>query len=103
MSQIIGRVSGSALRFPVDGEADLFKGLPPHDVEDVLVVEFAGGEVEHAVGVAGAPPNGGAPQIVYGMHFRNLESRPRIGWFFIARHWQGEPWNVEPHNCAGLS
>ncbi|MEU6406774.1 NUDIX domain-containing protein [Streptomyces sp. NPDC046985] len=44
-----------------------------------------------------------ALRIVHVMHFRNPEGEPRIGWFFAARHWQGEPRNVEPHKCAGLS
>jgi 8-oxo-dGTP pyrophosphatase MutT (NUDIX family) len=44
-----------------------------------------------------------ALQIVHVMHFRNPEEEPRVGWFFIARHWEGEPRNMEPHKCAGLS
>ncbi|MFQ6146742.1 NUDIX hydrolase [Streptomyces seoulensis] len=42
-------------------------------------------------------------RIVHVMHFRNPEGEPRVGWFFAARHWQGEPQNMEPHKCAGLS
>ena len=44
-----------------------------------------------------------ALRIVHVMHFRNPEGEPRVGWFFAARHWQGEPQNMEPHKCAGLS
>ncbi|MFE4667182.1 NUDIX domain-containing protein [Streptomyces sp. NPDC056716] len=41
-------------------------------------------------------------QLVHAMHFRNPEGESRIGWFFAARHWDGEPRNMEPHKCAGL-
>ncbi|MGW8066675.1 NUDIX hydrolase [Streptomyces ziwulingensis] len=44
-----------------------------------------------------------ALQIVHVMHFRHREEEPRIGWFFAARYWHGEPQNMEPHKCAGLS
>jgi 8-oxo-dGTP pyrophosphatase MutT (NUDIX family) len=44
-----------------------------------------------------------ALRIVHVMHFRNPEEEPRVGWFFTARHWDGEPRNMEPHKCAGLS
>jgi 8-oxo-dGTP pyrophosphatase MutT (NUDIX family) len=33
---------------------------------------------------------------------RNPEGQPRIGFFFTATRWQGEPVNREPHKCAGL-
>jgi len=35
-------------------------------------------------------------------HRRNPEGQPRIGFFFTATRWQGEPVNREPHKCAGL-
>ncbi|MFH9969909.1 NUDIX domain-containing protein [Streptomyces mirabilis] len=44
-----------------------------------------------------------ALRIVHTMHYRNPEGEPRISWFFVASHWQGEPRNMEPHKCAGLS
>ncbi|MDT9682264.1 NUDIX domain-containing protein [Streptomyces sp. TRM76323] len=44
-----------------------------------------------------------ALRIVHAMHFRNPEGEPRVGWFLTARHWEGEPRNMEPHKCAGLS
>ncbi|MEU9338069.1 NUDIX domain-containing protein [Streptomyces sp. NPDC048290] len=43
-----------------------------------------------------------ALRAVHVMHFRNPEGQARIGWFFTARHWDGEPRNMEPHKCAGL-
>ncbi|MDJ0345034.1 NUDIX domain-containing protein [Streptomyces sp. H10-C2] len=42
-------------------------------------------------------------QPVHVMHMRNPEGEARVGWFFAAKHWQGEPVNAEPHKCAGLS
>jgi 8-oxo-dGTP pyrophosphatase MutT (NUDIX family) len=36
------------------------------------------------------------------VHHRNPEGQPRIGFFFTAGRWQGEPANREPHKCAGL-
>ncbi|WP_238431644.1 NUDIX hydrolase [Streptomyces cavernae] len=44
-----------------------------------------------------------ALRVVHVMHFRNPEGQPRVGWFFVARHWEGEPRNMEEHKCAGLS
>jgi 8-oxo-dGTP diphosphatase len=36
------------------------------------------------------------------VHHRNPEGQPRIGFFFTATRWTGEPVNREPHKCAGL-
>lgn len=36
------------------------------------------------------------------MHHRNPEGSTRVGWFFTADRWDGEPYNAEPHKCAGL-
>jgi 8-oxo-dGTP diphosphatase len=36
------------------------------------------------------------------VHHRNPEGQPRIGFFFTADRWQGEPANREPRKCAGL-
>jgi 8-oxo-dGTP pyrophosphatase MutT (NUDIX family) len=38
----------------------------------------------------------------HAVHHRNPEGQPRIGFFFTATRWQGEPVNREPHECAGL-
>lgn len=40
---------------------------------------------------------------VHVMHHRNPEGHSRIGWFFTADTWDGEPHNAEPHKCAGLA
>lgn len=40
---------------------------------------------------------------VHVMHHRNPEGQGRIGIFFQASAWSGEPENREPHKCARLS
>ena len=39
---------------------------------------------------------------VHVMHHRAPEGHSRIGWFFTATRWHDEPYNAEPHKCAGL-
>lgn len=41
-------------------------------------------------------------QFVHVVHYRKIPNQPRIGFFFLATHWQGEPVNREPHKCARL-
>ena len=41
-------------------------------------------------------------ECVHVVHHRNLEQQGRIGFFFLAKSWEGEPSNREPHKCAGL-
>lgn len=36
------------------------------------------------------------------VHCRNPEGHARIGFFFRARHWRGEPRNAEPHKCSQI-
>jgi 8-oxo-dGTP diphosphatase len=36
------------------------------------------------------------------VHHRNPEGQGRVGLFFTATHWTGEPVNQEPHKYAGL-
>ncbi|WP_327352763.1 methyltransferase, FxLD system [Streptomyces sp. NBC_01304] len=39
---------------------------------------------------------------VHVVHHRNGDEEPRIGFFFLAESWRGEPVNREPHKCAQL-
>jgi len=36
------------------------------------------------------------------VHFRNEHGEGRLGLFFQAQSWEGEPVNAEPHKCARL-
>jgi len=36
------------------------------------------------------------------VHFRNDQGEARLGLFFHAQSWEGEPVNAEPHKCARL-
>lgn len=36
------------------------------------------------------------------LHYRSPEGTARIGFFFTATRWRGEPMNREPHKCARL-
>src|SRR5215469_1327816 len=36
------------------------------------------------------------------IHHLNPLGQARIGFFFTATRWQGQPVNTEPHKCAGL-
>lgn len=36
------------------------------------------------------------------LHHRSPEGEGRVGFFFAATRWQGDPVNAEPHKCAGL-
>jgi 8-oxo-dGTP pyrophosphatase MutT (NUDIX family) len=44
-----------------------------------------------------------AVRIVHIIHYRNPEGETRVGWFLAASEWTGEPYNAEPHKCAGIS
>jgi 8-oxo-dGTP pyrophosphatase MutT (NUDIX family) len=36
------------------------------------------------------------------VHVQRQAETPRVGFFFEAESWQGEPVNAEPHKCGGL-
>ncbi|WP_091450420.1 NUDIX hydrolase [Actinokineospora iranica] len=36
------------------------------------------------------------------VHCRNPEGEARVGFFFHARQWRGEPGNAEPHKCSRI-
>ena len=36
------------------------------------------------------------------VHYLNPEGAARVGFFFHAVRWDGEPYNAEPHKCAGI-
>ncbi|MEU2968932.1 NUDIX domain-containing protein [Streptomyces ardesiacus] len=83
------------------GYADGMLNLPSGKLDEGEDVYDA--VIREALEETGVVLERGALRIVHVMHFRNPEGEPRVGWFFAARHWEGEPQNMEPHKCAGLS
>lgn len=45
----------------------------------------------------------GDVRMVTSVHYRNPEGAARVGFFFHARTWHGEPRNAEPHKCARIA
>jgi 8-oxo-dGTP diphosphatase len=41
--------------------------------------------------------------MVTSVHCRNPEGEGRVGFFFRARQWHGEPRNAEPHKCSHIA
>lgn len=74
---------------------------PPsgHLEEGESVIQGAVREAREETGVAIDPEDLDFRHVV---HHRNPEGQGRIGFFFTATRWQGEPVNLEPHKCAGL-
>lgn len=56
-------------------------------------------EAEEEVGLRLLPDD---IRLVCVVHYRLAGHEPRIGCFFTANHWDGEPFNAEPQKCAGL-
>jgi len=82
------------------GYADGQYCLPSGHLEDgESVVEAVVREAAEEVGVTVAPQ---ALRCVHVMHHRNPQGHARIGFFFEATHWHGEPRNREPHKCSEL-
>lgn len=44
----------------------------------------------------------GALQLVHTMHRGHETELPRLGLFFAATSWEGEPVNAEPHKCGAI-
>lgn len=83
------------------GYADGRLNLPSGKVDPgESVVDAVIREAHEEVGVR-VPADALRP--VHVMHLRNPEGEPRVGWFFATSHWDGEPFNAEPHKCTGIS
>src|SRR6266568_917784 len=63
------------------------------------VVQGGVREAREEVGVLIDPADLAFSHVV---HHRNPQGQARIGFFFTAARWQGEPVNREPHKCARL-
>lgn len=82
------------------GYADGWLNLPSGELEpgeDVITAVIR--EAREEIGVD-IPREAVHP--VHVMQHRIPEGGSRIGWFFTADRWHGEPYNAEPHKCAGL-
>jgi 8-oxo-dGTP diphosphatase len=42
-------------------------------------------------------------EMVTTVHYRNPEGHARVGFFFRAQRWHGEPRNAEPHKCSQIA
>ncbi|WP_202970842.1 NUDIX hydrolase [Saccharothrix sp. ALI-22-I] len=74
---------------------------PPsgHLEADETVADGAIREAKEEVGVLIEPS---ALRFTHVIHYRSPEGQGRIGFFFTANAWRGEPVNQEPHKCARL-
>ena len=70
-----------------------------HMEADESVVAGVIREAHEEVGVRLDPADLAFEHVV---HHRNPLGQARIGFFFTASRWLGEPANLEPHKCAGL-
>lgn len=75
---------------------------PPsgHLEADETVLDGAIREAKEEVGVLIDPSD---LRFTHVIHYRSPEHQARIGFFFTANRWHGEPANQEPHKCAGLT
>ncbi|GHH74746.1 hypothetical protein GCM10018793_16690 [Streptomyces sulfonofaciens] len=101
---ILERSDGSILLAERSGTgyADGMLNLPSGKVEPgESVIEAAVREAREEIGIRIEEPS---LRLVHVMQHRNPSGRVRVGWFFATPQWAGgEPFNAEPHKCAGLS
>jgi len=45
----------------------------------------------------------GELDMVTTVHYRNPQGHARVGFFFHAHRWQGQPRNAEPHKCSQIA
>lgn len=58
--------------------------------------------IREAAEEAGITLRSGDLDVAHVMHRKSCESE-RVDVFFVARSWQGEPKNMEPHKCDDMS
>jgi len=79
-----------------DGQWNLPSG---HLEEGEMIHEAVAREAFEEIGVKISPDD---LRFVHLCHFRNPEGQARMGVFFEATSWEGEPVNAEPHKCARI-
>lgn len=72
---------------------------PSGKVENETLVAAVIREGREEVGVEVDPAD---LRCVHALHVQNPDEEPRIGWFFEATRWLGEPTNREPDKCARI-
>ena len=80
------------------GYADGLWNLPSGKVEqgeELLAAAVREAREEVAVEV-------NAARLATVVHVQRPGETPRVGFFFEAESWRGEPVNAEPHKCGGL-
>lgn len=60
------------------------------------------GAIREAAEEVGVELDEAALDFVHVVHHRNGSEKARIGFFFLADNWRGQPINREPHKCAQL-
>jgi SAM-dependent methyltransferase len=82
------------------GYADGLLNVPSGHVEDGEDVRAA--MIREAYEEVGVVVDPAAIRVALVMQHRAPDGAPRIGWFFEARAWRGEPVNREPGKCSGI-
>lgn len=83
------------------GYADGAWNLPSGHLEEGETIDQAViREAREEIGIHLEPAD---IRFVHMCHFRNPEGQARMGAFFEARSWVGEPYNAEPHKCSGIA
>lgn len=83
------------------GYADGQWNVPSGHLEEGETIEQA--VIREAREEIGITLTSGDLRFVHLCHFRNAEGQVRMGVFFEARTWKGEPTNAEPHKCAQIA
>ncbi|MFI5736108.1 NUDIX domain-containing protein [Kribbella sp. NPDC051587] len=70
-----------------------------HLEEGESATECAAREAHEETGIKVDPTS---LQLGHTMHRGHETELPRLGLFFVATAWEGEPVNAEPHKCGGV-
>ncbi|MEO3853765.1 NUDIX domain-containing protein [Acrocarpospora sp. B8E8] len=83
------------------GYADGMWNLPSGKLEDGETVTQAA--IREGLEEIGLTLTEDALRFVHLIHYRNHLGHARVGVFFEATRWEGEPCNAEPHKCAQIA